>query len=184
MREKIVIPEPGSFEIVNRKKPTVCPDEFVPYKADDDDIPPMAAFGDGYRWHVTGLTSNDWGFPTNEADEIDKKANRIIRKVDRCRDEIVEFKQESMEDAEIMVVSYGSVSRSALRAIRELRLEESGRTITLWPFRTRRSQRSKESKAQSFPNSTQDRWSESNQSRGRQMRSPCQEPHQRRALQA
>ena len=106
----------------------------------------MAAFGDGYRWHVTGLTSNDWGFPTNEADEIDKKANRIIRKVDRCRDEIVEFKQESMEDAEIMVVSYGSVSRSALRAIRELRLEESRSDISApllsGPSRTRRSQRS------------------------------------------
>jgi 2-oxoglutarate ferredoxin oxidoreductase subunit alpha len=138
MREKIVIPEPGSFEIVNRKKPTVCPEEFIPYKADDDDVPPMAAFGDGYRWHVTGLTSNDWGFPTNEADEIDKKANRIIRKVDRFRDDIVEFKEESMDDAEVVVVSYGSVSRSALRAIRELRLEgvKVGhfRPITLWPF--------------------------------------------------
>ena len=138
MREKIVIPEPGTYEIVDRKKPAVCPEEYIPYKADDDDVPPMAAFGDGYRWHVTGLTSNDWGFPTNDADEIDKKANRIIRKVDRFRDDIVEYKEESMEDAEVMVGSYGSVSRSALRAIRELRLlgVKVGhfRPITLWPF--------------------------------------------------
>ena len=78
------------------------------------------------------------GFPTNDAPDIDLKANRIIRKVDRCRDEIVEYREDFMEDAEIVVVSYGSVSRSSLRAIRELR--EQGvkvghfRPITLWPF--------------------------------------------------
>lgn len=138
MREKIVIPESGSFEIVNRKAPTVCPEEFVPYKADEDGVPPMAAFGDGYRWHVTGLTTNEWGFPTNNAKEIDLKANRIITKVDRYRDDIVQYSAESVEDAEVVVVSYGCVSRSALRAIRVL--SEQGvkvghfRPITLWPF--------------------------------------------------
>ena len=138
MREKIVIPEPGSFEVVNRKKPTVSPDEYVPYRADADDVPPMAAFGDGYRWHVTGLTSTEWGFPTNDAPDIDLKANRIIRKVDRCRDELVEYKEFMMDDAEICVVSFGSVSRSSLRAIKELREEgiKVGhfRPVTMWPF--------------------------------------------------
>ena len=138
MREKIVIPEPGTYEIVDRKKPTVCPDEFVPYRADADDVPPMPAFGDGYRWHVTGLTSTEWGFPTNDAPDIDAKANRIIRKVDRCRDDIVEYKEFMLDDADIAVISYGSVSRSSLRAIKELR--EQGvkvghfRPITIWPF--------------------------------------------------
>lgn len=138
MREKIVIPEQGSFEIINRKTPSVCPEEFVPYKADEDGVPPMAAFGDGYKWHVTGLTTNEWGFPTNNAKEIDLKANRIISKVGRFRDSIVEYNAESVEDAEVVVVSYGCVSRSALRAIRVLR--EQGvkvghfRPITLWPF--------------------------------------------------
>lgn len=138
MREKITIPDPSSYKLVDRKKPTVCPDEFVPYRPDEDDIPPMPAFGDGYRWHVTGLTSNEWGFPTNDAPDIDLKANRIIRKVDRFRDDIVRYKEEYMDDAEVAVVSYGSVYRSALRAIRELR--EQGvkvghfRPITLWPF--------------------------------------------------
>ena len=138
MREKITIPEEGSFKVVNRKKPTVSPEEFVPYRADEDGVPPMAAFGDGYRWHVTGLTTNEWGFPTNDAPDIDLKANRIITKVTRFRDEIVECKEDFMEDAEIAVVSYGSVSRSSLRAIRELR--EQGvkvghfRPLTIWPF--------------------------------------------------
>lgn len=138
MREKIVIPEAGSFPVINRKKPTVSPDEYVPYRADADDVPPMAAFGDGYRWHVTGLTSTEWGFPTNDAPDIDLKANRIIRKVDRCRDELVEYKEFMMDDAEICVVSFGSVSRSSLRAIKELREEgiKVGhfRPVTMWPF--------------------------------------------------
>lgn len=136
MREKIVIPD--QVHTVDRKRPTVAPDQWIPYRADEDDVPPMAAFGDGYRWHVTGLTTNEWGFPTNNAEDIDLKAQRIIRKVDRFRNDIVEYKEEGTEDAEILVVSYGCVSRSALRAVRELRAKGMKvghlRPVTLWPF--------------------------------------------------
>lgn len=139
MRERIVIPDASALEIVDRKKPTCSPDEFIPYLADaDDDIPPMAAFGDGYRWHITGLTTNDWGFPTNNTIDIDKKNLRLLRKVERFRSDIVDYQAESYEDAEILVVSYGCVARSALRAVRELRAKgvKVGhfRPITLWPF--------------------------------------------------
>jgi len=139
MREKFVVPEPGSFEIVNRKKPAVDPEHFVPYKADiEDDVPPMAGFGDGYRWHVTGLTHNEWGFPTNDPVEIDKKMRRLMRKIDRFRDDIVKYETVSAEDAEVLVVSYGSVSRSSVRAVKDARAQgiKAGhfRPITLWPF--------------------------------------------------
>ncbi len=139
MRERIIVPDADSLELVDRKRPTCPPETFIPYLADsEDDIPPMAAFGDGYHWHITGLTTNDWGFPTNSAPDIDKKITRIIRKVDRCRDDIVEYRAESYEDAEILVVSYGCVARSALRAVRELRSRgvKVGhfRPVTLWPF--------------------------------------------------
>jgi 2-oxoglutarate ferredoxin oxidoreductase subunit alpha len=139
MRERIVVPDLSSLEIVNRKKPAVPHADFVPYLADaEDDIPPMAAFGDGYHWHVTGLTSNDWGFPTNNTPEIDKKITRILRKVDRFRKDVVEYKAEGHEDADVLVVSYGCVARSALRAVRELRSRgvKVGhfRPVTLWPF--------------------------------------------------
>ncbi|MCX7827896.1 MAG: 2-oxoacid:acceptor oxidoreductase subunit alpha [Thermanaerothrix sp.] len=136
MREKIVVPD--KVDTIERKRPSVSPDQFVPYRPDDDDVPPMAAFGDGYRWHVTGLTSNDWGFPTNNASDIDRKATRIIRKVDRFRDQIVSYSHEGLDDAEVLVLSYGCVSRSALRAVRELRSRgiKVGhfRPITIWPF--------------------------------------------------
>lgn len=139
MREKVVIPEAGSYPIVDRKRPRVPADDFVPYLADaEDDIPPMASFGDGYRWHVTGLTHNDWGFPTNEPVEIEKKHLRLVRKIDRFRDDIVKYDFEQTEDAEILVVSYGCLARSAIRAVREARAMgiKVGhfRPITLWPF--------------------------------------------------
>jgi 2-oxoglutarate ferredoxin oxidoreductase subunit alpha len=139
MREKIEIPDPEDVRISSRKKPTVEMDKFVPYKADpEDDIPPMASFGDGYRWHVTGLTHNDWGFPTNNADEIEKKMTRLMRKIDRFRDDIVRYDTESVEDADILVVSYGSVARSSSRAVKDARARGMKvghfRPITLWPF--------------------------------------------------
>ncbi|MDO4219012.1 MAG: 2-oxoacid:acceptor oxidoreductase subunit alpha [Synergistaceae bacterium] len=138
MREKITIPEEGTYKIVNRKKPKVSPDEFIPYKPDEDGVPPMPGFGDGYRWHVTGLTSNEWGFPTNDAKWIDLKANRIIDKVEKYKSEIIEYKEDYLDDAEIAVLSFGSVSRSALRAVIELRNEgvKVGhfRPVTVWPF--------------------------------------------------
>ena len=139
MREKFVVPEASSLKVVNRKKPTVDPKDFVPYQADpEDDVPPRAGFGDGYRWHVTGLTHNDWGFPTTNPDDIDKKMRRLMRKVDRFRDDIVKYDTVEAEDAEILVVSYGSVSRSSIRAVRDARAKgiKVGhfRPITLWPF--------------------------------------------------
>lgn len=137
MREKVTLHKPAT--LIERKKPSVTPDKFVPYQANSESqIPEMAAFGDGYRWHVTGLTHNDWGFPTNNAAEIDKKMRRLMSKVDRCRDEIVKYEACYMEDAEIVVVAYGSVGRSALRAVRDARNAgiKAGffRPITIWPF--------------------------------------------------
>ncbi|MDY4032556.1 MAG: 2-oxoacid:acceptor oxidoreductase subunit alpha [Pyramidobacter sp.] len=139
MREKFVVPDPENLKVVDRKKPSVDPEHFVPYQADpEDDVPPMAGFGDGYRWHVTGLTHNDWGFPTTDPGDIDKKMRRLMRKIDRFRDDIVKFDTVEAGDAEILVVSYGSVSRSSVRAVHDARAQgvKVGhfRPITLWPF--------------------------------------------------
>ena len=98
----------------------------------------MAAFGDGYKWHITGLMTNDWGFPTGNPAEIQKKMSRIISKVKRARNDIVEYEAEYMDGANVVVVSYGSVARSALRAVRDARKKGIPvghfRPITIWPF--------------------------------------------------
>lgn len=139
MREKFVVPDPATLKIIDRKKPSVSPDDFVPYAPDlEDDVPAMAGFGDGYRWHVTGLTHNEWGFPTGDPVEIEKKMNRLMRKIDRFRDDIVKYDTNSVEDAELLVVTYGSVSRSSVRAVQDARAKGIRvghfRPITLWPF--------------------------------------------------
>jgi len=139
MREKVYVPVAEEIKLVDRKKPRAHPDEFMAYKPDpEDNIPPMASFGDGYRWHITGLTHNEWGFPTNDKDEIAKKSKRLMDKVEAYRDEIVEYDTEFVDDAEIIIVSYGSVARSALTAVKLAREEGMKvgyfRPITLWPF--------------------------------------------------
>lgn len=139
MREKVITKDQDKIKIINRVKPSCEPDKFTPYKPNEETgVPEMAAFGDGYSWHVTGLTTNEWGFPTNNNNEIEKKITRIVDKVARSRDEVVEYEAESLDDADIIVVAYGSVGRSALRAVRDARREgiRAGffRPITLWPF--------------------------------------------------
>lgn len=139
MREKVVTKKLGPSDLINRKRPTEVPDKFVPYRPDPkDDLPCMASFGDGYRWHITGLTHNDWGFPTNNNDEIERKMKRLMSKIDRFRDDIVEYETVHEDDADVLVLAYGSVARSSLRAVHDARVRgfKAGffRPITLWPF--------------------------------------------------
>jgi 2-oxoglutarate ferredoxin oxidoreductase subunit alpha len=127
------------LKLVNRARPTCEPDKFTPYDADPmTGVPAMASFGDGYLWHVTGLITNDWGFPTGSPPEIQKKLLRLMNKVERARSDVVEYEAEFMDGANVVVVSYGSVGRSALRAVRDARKKgiPAGyfRPITLWPF--------------------------------------------------
>ena len=139
MREKVTKTDPNKLKIVNRVKPSVPPEKFTPYEDNPvTGVPEMASFGDGYLWHVTGLITNDWGFPTGSPPEIQKKLLRLMSKVDRARNDIVEYEAESMDGAGVVVVSYGSVGRSALRAVRDARKKgiPAGyfRPITIWPF--------------------------------------------------
>ena len=139
MREKITITDPDKLKLVDRVRPVCEPEKFTPYEANPmTGVPAMASFGDGYLWHVTGLITNDWGFPTGNPPEMQKKLLRLMNKVDRARNDIVEYEAEFMDGANVVVVSYGSVGRSALRAVRDARRKgiPAGyfRPITIWPF--------------------------------------------------
>lgn len=139
MREVMRIPDPEELEIVERKKPTCPPEEYLPFKADDDDlVPPLPAFGDGYRFHITGLTHDERGFPTNDPDVTHALTTRLVEKVRRRRDELVDYESYDLDDAEIVVFAYGSTGRAARWAVREARKRgiKAGlfRPRTLWPF--------------------------------------------------
>ena len=137
-REKIRLPHPGEIEVLERIRPNVPPDWYIPYENNSRGVPPMSSFGEGYRYHVTGLIHDVRGFPTERPDEIVPFMNRIFRKINQHFADIQMVHEESTEDAEVLVVAYGSVSRSARRAVREARQRgvKAGlaQLITLWPF--------------------------------------------------
>jgi len=138
LTEKIAIPAADQIQIINRRKPTVAPEQYLPYEVTEDDIPPMANFGEGYRYHVTGLAHDETGFPTNDHAKIDQQLQRLNRKIRTHRDDIVEVEEHFTEDAQTLVIASGAVARSAKRAVVTAR--EAGNKAgllklkTIWPF--------------------------------------------------
>lgn len=138
MRERIEIPEKNSIEIVDRKKPEPNVDNYLPYGDTEDLVPPMASFGGGYRYHVTGLTHDETGFPSTRADNADKQIKRLLNKIELHKDDIIEYAEFKTEDAEILIVAYGSMTRSAKSAVKDAR--KQGKKVglfspkTIWPF--------------------------------------------------
>ena len=137
-REKIQLPHPEEIEVFDRIKPSMPPEWYIPYEDTPRGVPPMAAFGDGYRYHVTGLIHDVRGFPTERPDEIQAFLTRIHRKIYNNFSDIMMVKEEFTEDAEVLVIAYGSVARSARRAVREARNRgvKAGlvQLVTIWPF--------------------------------------------------
>lgn len=138
VNEKVVLPEPGEYEVHQRKKPDVPPEKFLPYEHTESDVPPMVSFGEGYRYHVTGLSHDQTGFPTNNSVEIDRLIRRLNRKIENHRHEIIEVREDLLEDAEVGVFAFGSTSRSARQAILLARKQglKAGllRPRVIWPF--------------------------------------------------
>ena len=138
MRERIEFREPGELEVVNRTAPTVPPEQYKPYDTSYGDVPPLAAFGSGYKFHVTGLNKMQDGFPTTKASIVQAEEERQLRKVEANKADIMKWEEYLVEDADVVVVAYGSTSRSARFAVNEARKEgiKAGlfRPITFWPF--------------------------------------------------
>lgn len=139
LRERLVIPPADQIEITNRKKPNVPPEQYNPFQADEDLVPPMATFGEGYRFYATGLTHDETGHPqTDSAEEQTKLVKRLCDKIRTNRDSIVQVKKLLLDDAKVCVIAYGSVARSAIAAV--ARARERGMKAgflgltTIWPF--------------------------------------------------
>ncbi|NLJ29167.1 2-oxoacid:acceptor oxidoreductase subunit alpha [Desulforhabdus amnigena] len=137
-REKISIPHAEEVEVIERIRPNMPPDWYIPFENNSRGVPPMSSFGAGYRYHVTGLIHDMRGFPTQRPDEIVPFMERIFRKINQHFFDIQMVNKEMTEDAEVLVIAYGSVCRSARRAVREARQRgiKAGlvQLITLWPF--------------------------------------------------
>lgn len=139
MMEKVVIPEQKDIKIYPRRKPKVAPGlDFFPYDPEEDLVPPMACAGEGYYVHVTGLTHDVKGYPKINAKAQEQLVGRLVDKIRKNYKKILEYEEFQTEDADIVIVAYGSVSRSAKDAVALGRKKgiKVGllRPITIWPF--------------------------------------------------
>ena len=138
MTEKVVIPEPGQIDVTPRRYTKLPPGEFRLYQPQADLVPDMVRAGEGYRFHVTGLTHDERGYPSMNVETQDRKVRRLQEKLAPLADERALFEAANLDDAEVVVVSYGITSRVAQRAIDMARQRgvRAGkfRLITAWPF--------------------------------------------------
>jgi 2-oxoglutarate ferredoxin oxidoreductase subunit alpha len=138
MTEKVVIPDASKIEVQPRRHTRKKPGEYLPYEAGEDLVPDMAHAGEGYKLFVTGLTHDERGYPVMSAARQNTLVTRLIEKIRRAADELTMIETEAIEDADVVVVSYGITSRVAQRAIQLAR--ERGhkvgklRLICVWPF--------------------------------------------------
>ncbi len=137
MIEKVIVPPYEKIQIVDRKRPEVPPEEYLPFDRRYL-VPPMAIAGEGYRVHMTGLTHDERGYPTTRHEVSKWLVEKLIEKVRRNEKEIARWEVYEVDDAKLVVVAFGITSRSAKRAVREARRKglKVGlfRPMTAWPF--------------------------------------------------
>ncbi len=139
LRESVQLDKYDKMKIFSRPRPWETPDKYLPYAAEDDEPPPMAVFGEGYRYHVTGLVHDETGFPcTGNHAAIDRLLRRLTNKILAHEDEITLYKETMTEDAEHLLIAFGASARSAASAVKIARREgiRAGllQVQTLWPF--------------------------------------------------
>jgi 2-oxoglutarate ferredoxin oxidoreductase subunit alpha len=142
MTEKVVIPDAGAIEVVPRTLTAQKPGEFLPYVTNGREVPEFARAGDGHRFHTTGLTHDQRGYPTMTVECHDAAVRRLIGKINDHAGDIVRVEEESLSGADVVVVSFGITARVARMAVQLARDEGipagSLRLITIWPFAEKR----------------------------------------------
>ncbi|MFC1937931.1 2-oxoacid:acceptor oxidoreductase subunit alpha [Chloroflexota bacterium] len=141
MREAVILPDISDIEIEERPRPTVPAEWYIPYADPGTGVPPMSPFGEGYRYHVTGLYHDVRGYPTTRPDEVNPFIRRMFSKISKDFDRLQWFDAYELEDAAVTIVAYGCVARAALQAVRDAR--SRGLRVgllklkILWPFMRR-----------------------------------------------
>ena len=140
MREKISVPDQGDIEIVNRPGPTVPPEEYLTFNADETGVPEMALVGSKYRSEYTGSLHDKTGKYGPPPEERSFLISRLSQKILAHRDEILMIEKALLEDAQVAVFAYGVCARSAKTAAKKARAAKMKvgllRPITVWPFPT------------------------------------------------
>ncbi len=142
MTERVVVPALSSIKVRHRRWYRGARDKYHPYVPAKDGVPPIVKAGDDYRFHITGLTHDQRGYPVINAECQHQCVSRLVGKIKDNTDRIVILEEDRTEDAEVVVVSYGISYRVATRAIDLARQQGikvgSLRLVTVWPFPERR----------------------------------------------
>jgi 2-oxoglutarate ferredoxin oxidoreductase subunit alpha len=138
-RERITMPDPGVLEVIERLKTSVPEGtDYHPYLPREDGRLPMSDFGGIHRYNVTGLMHDMWGFPTTNPAIVYGLKRHLVDKIEGHTREITRFKDFYVDDADFLLISYGSSARAALHLVRNRRArgEKLGllELQTLWPF--------------------------------------------------
>ncbi len=139
MREKLVIPEHGTIPVVERLRTSVQKGvDYHPYLPREDGRLPMSDFGAEHRYNVTGLFHDMWGFPNNNPKVVSDLLHHIVDKIENNVNAINMYKEYWLDDAEYILVSYGSSARSAIHLAKDRRARGVRIGVlelqTLWPF--------------------------------------------------
>lgn len=139
LRENVELPDDSELDIYPRRAPKISRAEgYEPYRPDEDLVPNIADFGNGYHIHVTGLIHDETGFPVGSPKVTQEAIERLHKKIEIAADEIIEVEESFMNDAEYAVVSFGGTARTAYEAVKNARSRgiKIGmvRLITIWPF--------------------------------------------------
>lgn len=138
MRERVTLPDFSTVTRVERMGTDVPPEWYRPYGDTISDVPPMANFGSGYRYHITGLYHDQMGYPTQRLDEIDPWIQRVHRKIERNLNNIIMTEEYGLNGANTVVIAYGATARSARHAVKLARQRRHKvgmlTLLTIWPF--------------------------------------------------
>jgi 2-oxoglutarate ferredoxin oxidoreductase subunit alpha len=139
MRERLLVPLQGDIPIVERLRTSVKQGvNYHPYLPREDGRLPMSDFGGVHRYNVTGLYHDMWGFPSEEPRVIHELLHHLVDKIENNANQLARYKEFYTEDADCLLISYGSSARSARHVVENRRLhgERLGllELMTLWPF--------------------------------------------------
>jgi len=139
MHGKAILPDLEEVQksVVSRAEFTGDPKDYKPYAAGPTEPAVLNPFFKGYYYHVTGLHHNEMGFPTEDGAACEYNIERLMNKIRAHSDDLVKYEEFMLDDAEVCIIAYGSISRGAKEAVMKLRSDgiKAGlfRPITLWP---------------------------------------------------
>ncbi len=142
MIERVIIPPAHEIQVFKRRYYHGPKNELLLFQPDKDLVPPMVKAGEGYQIHVTGLTHDENGYPNMTVGAQAKLVTRLVNKIRMNADTIIDYREDGVEGADIVVVTYGITSRTAIPAIEQARKEGMRighlRLVTAWPFPEKR----------------------------------------------